>query len=222
VLHLVINEGGPLRSEFRNDLLGGVEVIHGSARPVRRNLDGGRVLGGDQQFTAIPYYAWAHRGRHQMTVWPARDEGAAKPLPAPTLAFRSRVSASGGRDVDAVTDQLEPKRSNDHTIPYFHWWPKKGSLEWVQFDLPGRAKVSKVKVYWYDDTGTGECRVPKSWRVLYKEGDTWKPVGNPTAWGVAKDVMNQVTFLPVETDALRLEVQLDEGFSAGMYEWVVE
>ena len=26
-----------------------------------------------------------------------------------------------------------------------------------------------MKVYWFDDTGQGECRVPRSWRLLYLE-----------------------------------------------------
>jgi len=222
VINLVLDEQAVLKSDFRKDLLGGIEVINGMARPVRRTLDGGRELGEEQQFMAIPYYAWAHRGRHQMTVWVARDKAAAKPLPASTVAYRSKVSTSGRKDVEAITDQLEPGNSNDHTIPYFDWWPKKGTAEWVQFDFPKVEKVSKVKVYWYDDTGSGECRVPASWKVVYKSGEIWKSVENATPWGVMKDVMNMVTFTPVETDGLRLEVQLPEGFSAGIYEWALE
>ena len=33
--------------------------------------------------TAIPYYAWNHRGVGEMNVWVPQGPEAAKPLPAP-------------------------------------------------------------------------------------------------------------------------------------------
>ena len=68
----------------------------------------------------------------------------------------------------------------------------------------------------------GECRVPASWRVLYKDGDDWKPVEAAGAYGVAKDRYNQRRFKPVTTSALRLEVTLQPEWSAGIQEWKVE
>ena len=37
---------------------------------------------------------------------------------------------------------------------------------------------------WFDDTGRGECRVPQSWKLLYKAGNDWKPVEEVSAYGV--------------------------------------
>jgi len=48
--------------------------------------------------------------------------------------------------------------------------------EWVQYDFSKPTTVSSVKVYWFDDTGQGECRIPESWQVLYRAGHSWKPV----------------------------------------------
>jgi DUF1680 family protein len=45
----------PLTHEFRADLLNGLDVIAGKA--------------GDQPIVAIPYFAWANRGRGEMRVW---------------------------------------------------------------------------------------------------------------------------------------------------------
>jgi hypothetical protein len=59
---------------------------------------------------------------------------------------------------------------------FFHWWPEKGTTEWVAYELAAPASVSEVEVYWLDDTGSGECRLTASWRVLYKDGEEWKPV----------------------------------------------
>jgi hypothetical protein len=36
----------------------------------------GQVLKHEQDLTMIPYYAWANRGRGQMTVWMPNIEGA--------------------------------------------------------------------------------------------------------------------------------------------------
>jgi hypothetical protein len=81
--------------------------------------------------------------------------------------------------------------------------------------------VSQTAVYWFDDTGTGECRVPKAWRILYREGQEWKPVVHATEDGRSKDKLNRVGFDPVKTDALRLEITMEDEFSAGMYEWEI-
>ena len=76
-----------------------------------------------------------------------------------------------------------------------------------------------MEVYWLDDTGSGECRLPASWRVLYKEGDVWKPVEATGPYGTEKDQYNKVGFKPVTTSALRLEVTLQPQWSAGILEW---
>ncbi len=222
VTNLVLSDAAPVTTEFRKDILNGVQLIKSSAIPVRRTLEKTVVSDPPQEFTAIPYYAWAHRGLGQMEVWPAREVSAARPLPAPTIAYTSKVSASDKRRADAINDQLEPQNSIDHTLPFLHWWPRKGTPEWVQYDFKKEETVSRSEVYWFDDTGIGECRLPKSWRLFYKDGDDWKPVENATPYNVEKDKFCTLTFKPVRTTGLRLEVQLVPDFSAGMYEWKVD
>jgi DUF1680 family protein len=172
--------------------------------------------------TMIPYYAWCHRGPGKMNVWLARTPDKAA---RPTLAGESKPSAShvfAQDHVDALNDGVAPKNSGDHNIPRFTWWDHKGTTEWVQYDFAKPAKVSSVEVYWFDDTGRGACRIPSSWRLLYKSGPDWKPVESASAYGVAKDKFTKLTFTPVETTALRLEVQLQPHFSGGILEWKVE
>jgi predicted metal-dependent peptidase len=68
-----------------------------------------------------------------------------------------------------------------------------------------------------------EGRVPKSWKVYYKSADgQWLPVEAQNAYGVQKGAMNEVQFKAVTTTALKLEVQLPEKYSAGIFEWEVE
>ena len=124
--------------------------------------------------------------------------------------------------VEALCDGLEPVSSNDHAIPRFTWWNHCGTPEWVQFDFVKPRACSEVAVYWFDDTGGGQCRVPQSWQVLYKDGAAWKPVEGASGYGVKLNAYNRVTFQPVTTTALRLEVQLQPTFSAGILEWKVD
>ena len=127
-----------------------------------------------------------------------------------------------GDTVAALTDKRLPTNSNDQSIPRFTFWPHKGSNEWVQYDFKQTKVIHGTEVYWFDDTGAGGCRIPQSWRLRYKDGDQWKDVASPSSYGVEKDKFNKVTFDLVQTTALRLEVQLQSDFSAGILEWRIE
>jgi hypothetical protein len=149
-----------------------------------------------------------------------------KPKPSPY-----KTSASVGEEKDplaALSDGLEPASSHDQTIPHFSWRPKKGSVEWVQYEFDQPRKVRGVSVYWFDDSGPNsttprprQCRVPQSWRLLYKSGDDWKPVAGATQYGLKTDAWTQCRFPTVTTTGLRLEAQLQPGYSAGILEWRV-
>jgi len=99
---------------------------------------------------------------------------------------------------------------------------KKASIEWIQYDFEKSEEVSTVEVYWFDDTGIGACRLPKSWRILYRIDGKWEPVWTEQEWVVEKDKFNKVVFETVKTGALRMEMQLPEKFSAGIHEWRVK
>jgi hypothetical protein len=120
-----------------------------------------------------------------------------------------------------VNDGDEPAASNDLNS-YFDWWPEKGKTEWIEYTFPRIARVSQAEVYWFDDTGRGEVRVPGSWRILFKDGEQWKPVQNQESFGVEKDRYNKVGFLPVSTNAVRLEVTMQPEWSAGVQKWKVK
>jgi hypothetical protein len=65
--------------------------------------------------------------------------------------------------------------------------------------------------------------VPESWQVLYRtaEGE-FQPVENSGPYGIEKDGFNAVEFKPVKTDALKIEIVLQEKWSAGVQEVVIE
>ncbi|MBX7168883.1 MAG: glycoside hydrolase family 127 protein [Pirellulales bacterium] len=226
VAHVVVPDDAEFSIEHRPDLLGGVDVLSAAVRAAHRAADGTTEIR-PAVLTAIPYYAWAHRERGEMAVWLARDPGVARPLPAATLASRAAASASHTWQRDttaALNDQVEPSKSADDQIARFTWWDHRGSQEWVQYDLAATSAVARAAVYWFDDTGTGHCKVPASWRLVYRDGDAWRPVELQagSAYATAVDRYNEIQFAPVETNAVRLEVQLQDGMSAGILEWRLE
>jgi DUF1680 family protein len=217
---LVLADSVTLSSNFDRELLGGVQVIRGKAIPVRRTLSGGVLAGKPEEFTAVPYYAWAHRGRHQMEVWLAREASAARPLPAPTVAWLSTVSSSAGRQLEAVTDQLIPKDLEDRSIPVFTLYPKRGTQEWLEMNFSRPQEISRTAVFWYEDGHPGGCRLPIEWTLRYLAGGEWCEISNvhiSPGQGVSK-----LEFEPVMAEGLRLELQLQPSFSGGIFEWVVE
>jgi DUF1680 family protein len=66
---IVVPEDAALTTELRKDLLKGVVVITGQVPVLKVSGDGKNVSTEKTRFTAIPYYAWAHRGEGEMNVW---------------------------------------------------------------------------------------------------------------------------------------------------------
>jgi hypothetical protein len=221
VRSLMLADDAPLTASFAADLLNGVEVVRGSAFLVTRDAYG-ELTKTAEDFEAIPYYAWANRGRSEMEVWVPDSEKSARVQPLPTIASTSKVTVSpGGKNAAAINDLAEPASSDDAENTFSDWWPRKGANAWVEYSFAKEATVSTTSVYWFDDTGTGECRTPKSWRILYKEGEEWKPVETTAAYGVERDKYNKIGFKPVQTTGLRLELTMRPGWSAGIQEWTV-
>jgi hypothetical protein len=220
VRNLMLPDRARLTAEFQPALLNGVTVVKSRAIALAYDAQG-KVTKSEQEFTAIPYYAWANRGRGQMLVWFPDNEASAKPAPYPTIATTATVTTSGRKNPRAINDGEEPASSSDPSS-YFDWWPKKGSTEWVEYAFDKAAEVSECQLYWFDDTGHGEVRVPASWRLLYKDGSEWKPVGSLEPYGVAKDGYNKVPFKSITTSGMRLEVTMQPNFSAGIQKWKVK
>ncbi|OGV64750.1 MAG: six-hairpin glycosidase [Lentisphaerae bacterium RIFOXYA12_FULL_48_11] len=224
VFSVMLPDDARLVAEHRADLLGGVTVIKGGVQIAVKD-DGGKIAAQPVNLLAIPYYAWCNRGATEMNVWLPRTLEKAIPVAAPSIASESKITAShvwAHDNGDALNDQVCPKNSCDHDVSRFTWWDHKGTTEWVQYDFAKSCKISSAQVYWFDDTGRGQCRVPESWKVLYKHESSWRPVEVTSEYGVKKDQFNKVTFNAVETSGLRLEVQLQKNFSGGILEWNVE
>ena len=219
VLSVLLNRQPSFTVTEKPDLLYGLNQIQTPAQTLKYDAEG-RLSVQDVTLTLIPYYAWAHRGTGRMAVWLPSDVKAARP--AGTVATYKITASHQTSALSSVADGLVPQDENDRTIPYYHWWPKNGSTEWVAYEFPQARKVSSAEVYWFDDAPWGGCRVPRAWSLYYKDNaGQWQPVANPGEYTVRKGDANMVTFDPVTTTAMKLEVVLPEKNSAGVFEWTV-
>ncbi len=161
VRSLMLPDNAPLAASFELGLLNGVEVIRGSGFQVasdEQDATSGETTAKDS--SRHPYFAWANRGRSEMMVWVPDSEKTARVQARPTIASTSKVTFSaGGKNPSAINDLAEPASSNDAENTFFDWWPRKGANAWVEYAFPSEATVSTTSVYWFDDTGTGECPV---------------------------------------------------------------
>jgi len=122
-----------------------------------------------------------------------------------------------GDTVASINDLTEPQSPVDR--PHHSFWPHQGTKEWVEYHFHRPRRFSSTEIYWLDDTPGGGCPVPESWRLFYRDGEQWMPVKNTGPFGVIKGAFNRVEFEPIETAALRIEVQSRPGFGSGIIEW---
>ncbi len=223
VLGVLVNQNPDVKVVERPELLYGLNQLVTDAQTLKFGNDG-RLSASDVKLTLIPYYAWCHRGSGAMAVWLPQELSASRPTMPATLASSSKIDASHKTSsISAINDRLTPKDDNDRSVPYYHWWPTNGTTEWITYEFPEQSTVKSSTVYWFDDAPWGGCRVPKSWNIYYRDQQgKWQPVTGADKFGVEKGTPNTVSFNPVTTDAVKLEVKLPDGNSSGIFEWEVK
>jgi DUF1680 family protein len=223
VQSIVVDRSADVSSGYAADKLGGIVQLTAEGNTSARQQGSKEIITKKEAVKAIPYYSWNNRGAGEMEVWIPYKSSAALPKPAPTIASKSAVSSSvqGRLMLKALNDQYDPADSRDNSASYLHWWPKKNTTEWVQYDFDTAYTISSSNVYWFDDGPWGGCRIPASWKLLYKKDGVWVPVQNTTPYETVKDRYNTVQFQSVTTRALRMEVQLPADFASGIHEWIV-
>jgi len=191
--------------------------VHGLVAPLQQSPV--KVDGPTVRLDLIPMGC----GRLRISAFPVIGEGPdAVEWQKPALPPHQASHCFENDTVLALSDGLDPKNSHDQSMPRFTWWPHRGTEEWVTYEFGREREVSEIAVYWYDDTGSGSCRVPKTCRVQHWDGHSWQDVAPDCGCGVARDQFNVLQFNPVKTTRLRLLVQLQPEFSAGILEWRVK
>ncbi|MFY7829946.1 MAG: beta-L-arabinofuranosidase domain-containing protein [Flectobacillus sp.] len=224
VMSLVVDKTAPVTASYQQDLLNGVMTLNMKGFTTQRQVGSEELVKKTTDIKAIPYYSWANRGATEMTVWIPYEETAARPTPAPTIASKSKVSGSVSNPLmlKALNDQYEVENSNDKSANFLHWWPKKNTTEYLQYDFDQTYTVSSSSIYWLDDSPWGGCRIPASYKIYYQKDGEWIPVKVINQSPIAKDQLNTVQFEPVTTKAIKMEVQLPVDNAAGVIEWAVK
>lgn len=216
-------EDGTLHAKHAKEADYFIKVIKTDAQLLSFDKQG-RLNAKDVKLSLIPYYAWCHRGSGKMRVWLSQDLSSSRPEKPATLASQSKVTASTpAASLSSINDRLVPKDGTDRSMPYYHWWPKQGVTEWIAYEFPVASTVQSSTVYWYDDGPWGGCRVPKAWRIYYKNSNgEWQPVAGADKYPTTKGSACTVNFEPVTTTAVKMEIDLPSDNSAGLFEWSVK
>jgi len=69
VSNIILPLNTNFETEFKPDLLNGVTVLKSEVPAVIIDSNGSSISTVKQPFVAIPYYAWAHRGKGEMMIW---------------------------------------------------------------------------------------------------------------------------------------------------------
>ncbi len=172
----------------------------------------------DETVTLLPMGA----ARLRISAFPVIGDGPDANQWIAPLNYSPTASHCNGSDtVIAMCDQILPADSGDESIPRLTFWDHKGTTEWVQYTFEQPMAVSTAGLYWFDDTGIGECRVPASWRLMYWDGGAWIEVNTSDTYGTVTDQFNEITFDEVTTTSLRVELTLPENYSGGILEWQI-
>jgi hypothetical protein len=147
-----------------------------------------------EQITLIPMGS----ARLRISAFPQIGEGAQAREwgPAAPLVLASTAS------------HYEPLEELNGSAPRFTWSDKRGASEWIEYYYTRPRRVGAVEVRWAEDA-KGPCRPPASWAVLYWDGGQWHSV---------RGAASRVQFGPVETTRIRVKVEMQERFGAGIVE----
>ncbi len=221
---IVLPASSVLKPTYRKEFLGGVVTLDGlGARAPEQEWD--KTLYQPVKAPAptpvclIPYAFWDNRKPSPMELWLPST-----PPPAPTGGVERKATVemshvSAWCQPEAIHDGVEPKSSGEQPAINTHFWPRKGGEEWVAYRWKKPVRTAGVKVYWFDDTGRGECKVPRSWRIEAWRNGAWRPIEAKTP--VEIDRWTEVRFPAVETTGLRLVIQQQDGWATGIHEWKV-
>lgn len=236
VFDIVISRNSKISNHFDEKLLGGVVILEGDAYIVNKDSIN-NIVEIPITFKAIPYSTWNNRGYGQMVTWTPESAEYAILRPEPSIASKAEQIGGWG-----FNDQFEPKSSADINTPYHYWWLKAGTEESIGYRFNKPTKVSSVEIYWLAfDHYDVIYKAPESWKLMFKDGNSWNEVKNPSGYGTAINQYNITTFDPVITTELKMVVQLQRppskenvelngpqvvdvnrrGYSGGVIEWKV-
>lgn len=171
---IVLRDEAAMRAEARPDLLDGTVVILGEAQLVSEPSWGGELRSAPISFQAIPYHAWANRGKGSMDVWLARSIEGAEPVPARTAIHSATLTDSAGKEarrLEVIRNGRYGPRSDFRPVPRYTWGPDERFIHirdfkvlqqklasqpprtvgWLQCEWDEPRLLRRSAVYWAQD-----------------------------------------------------------------------
>ena len=222
VRNLLLPDDATLASEFRPDLLNGVQVVTGRAVALALDAEG-KVTRQTQDFTAIPYYAWANRGTggdDGLDPEP-RDERAAAALADPGLQGARDLLAGGGQPPGGQRPERAEELPGRRAAPSSTGGPRRAARSGssTRSTKPSRCRRWTSTGSTTRAAASAACRRPgASSTGTARNGSRSRPPG-PTASRRTGTTPSRSQ--PVTTSGLRLEVVLPKEWSSGIQEWKV-
>ncbi|GEM_PF-3416397 len=133
-------------------------------------------------------------------------------------AIASSSYTSPWESTAALNDGFDPSHSNDRSHAVYGNWPERG-VQWVQYDFNGFYTIYQTDIYWFRDFQGID--VPQSYKIQYRDGNSWVDVKQASGFGTAADQYNTTVFTPVYTNGIRLEMLSKDTTSTGILEWKV-
>ncbi|MGW7478743.1 discoidin domain-containing protein [Nonomuraea muscovyensis] len=152
-----------------------------------------------------------------LTEIKVHNRGGVQPPPgnvAPA-ATPSASYTSSWESVAAVNDGIDPPSSNDTVNPRWGTWPETGQ-QWVDLTWSSARTLNRAEVYFFDDDQGID--MPASWKLQYWNGSAYVDVPGASAYGLAKNQYNTVTFTAIGTTRLRVLLTGAGSSSVGLLE----
>ena len=67
--NIILPSNADFTTEYKPDLLNGINVLKTNIEKVEVDSVNNKIETVSKPFVAIPYYAWANRGKGEMTIW---------------------------------------------------------------------------------------------------------------------------------------------------------
>ncbi|MET9524978.1 galactose-binding domain-containing protein [Streptomyces coeruleorubidus] len=141
--------------------------------------------------------------------------GAQPPANLASSATASASYTSPWESVTAVKDGVDPPSSDDTVNPRWGTWPESGQ-QWAELTWSSAKTLNKAEVYFFDDDQGID--MPASWKLQYWNGSAYVDVPGASAYPVAKNRYNTVTFTATNTTRLRVQLTSKGTNSVGLLE----
>lgn len=149
-------------------------------------------------------------------ILPLNPTRRARPAAPPTRNVAPAATASASNEpvplqywIKALNDGIVRKAPLPPDM-WASWTPHNPPRQWIEYCWTKPVTVNESRIWFWADAGAGAnagVAPPRSWRIEYRDGQGWKPVGHPSGYPVALGGYQSVRFDPVSTTALRATLE---------------